>query len=79
MSDQKHSTIAKKALKGKTIADARYMTEQEMNDFGWYNRSIVIFFTDGSYMIPQQDNEGNGAGALWLAGGKSKETLIYTI
>ena len=55
------------------------MTEQEMNDFGWYNRSIVIFFTDGSYMIPQQDNEGNGAGALWLGGGKSKETLIYTI
>jgi hypothetical protein len=47
----------------------------------WYERGIVIEFTDGSFMIPQQDNEGNGAGALWMLDNKDgahNETLIGT-
>jgi hypothetical protein len=70
-----------KTLAGKTIKSARYMTEKEMNDFMWYERGIVIEFTDGSFMIPQQDNEGNGAGALWMLDNKDgahNETLIGT-
>ena len=55
---------AVKELVGKTIRNVRYMTEEEAELFGWYNRALVIFFEDGTYIIPQSDDEGNDAGAL---------------
>ncbi len=56
-----------KFLTGKTIVEVRYLTDQEMNDLGWYNKALVIFFSDGSYIFPSQDNEGNNAGALFTS------------
>jgi hypothetical protein len=52
-------------LKGKTIANVRYMTEKEMEGLGWYSKALVIIFTDGTYMFPSADDEGNNAGALF--------------
>jgi len=54
-----------KHLEGKTIKNVRYMTDKEMNEMGWYNRPLMIFFTDGTYMYASQDDEGNGAGSLF--------------
>ena len=54
-----------KVLVGKTIKEVRYMTDEEAKDFMWYKKPIVIVFTDGSYIIPQMDDEGNGGGALY--------------
>jgi len=53
------------ALKGKTIANVRYLTDAEMKQMMWYNKAIVIIFTDGTYMFPSADDEGNNAGALF--------------
>lgn len=56
---------------GKTVESVREMTAKEVEDFGWYSGSevpFVVFFTDGSYIIPMQDDEGNGPGALAHAG-----------
>ena len=55
----------KAALKGKTIADVRYLTDAEMKHMMWYNKAVVIIFTDGTYMFPSSDDEGNSAGALF--------------
>ncbi|HLO91572.1 MAG TPA: hypothetical protein VK172_10455 [Lentimicrobium sp.] len=51
-------------LVGKTIRNVRYMTDKEMQDFMWYKKAIIIFFTDGTYILPSSDDEGNNAGAL---------------
>lgn len=58
-------------LVGKTIKSVRYMTDEEMNDFMWYHKPVIIDFTDGSWIIPQKDDEGNDGGALYT----SDETL----
>ena len=54
-------------LVGKTIKSVRYMTDAEMEDFMWYRKPVIIDFTDGSYMIPQSDDEGNNGGALYTS------------
>jgi hypothetical protein len=54
-------------LVGKTIKSVRYMTDAEMDDFMWYKKAVVIDFTDGSWIIPQSDDEGNNGGALYTS------------
>jgi hypothetical protein len=54
-----------KKLVGKTIANVRYLTEKEMEANGWYSKAPVIIFTDGTYLYPSCDDEGNDAGALF--------------
>jgi len=53
-----------KVLVGKTIKAVRYMTDKEAEDSMWYNKPLVIFFTDGTYIFPMADDEGNNGGAL---------------
>ena len=54
-------------LVGKTIKSVRYLYTVERRDMGWYNKSLVIFFTDGTYMYSSADNEGNDAGAYFTS------------
>ena len=54
-------------LVGKTIKSVRYMTHEEMEDFMWYRKPVIIDFTDGSWIIPQSDDEGNNGGALYTS------------
>jgi hypothetical protein len=57
------------------------MTRQEADEMGWYKRPLVIFFTDGSYLMLQQDDEGNdgGAGYFEHPPKENKYNIIYTI
>lgn len=52
-------------LVGRTITAVRYLTEEERDDLGWYDRSVVIVLSDGVMLFPSRDDEGNGAGALF--------------
>lgn len=54
-------------LVGKTIKSVRYQYSCEIKDMGWSKKSVVIFFTDGSYLFPSSDDEGNNAGALFTS------------
>lgn len=54
-------------LVGKTIKSVRYQYTCEMKDMGWSKKSLIIFFTDGSYIFPSSDDEGNNAGALFTS------------
>lgn len=65
-------------LTGKTIATVRYMTEAECKKLMWHSRPLLIRFTDGSYIIPQSDDEGNDGGAMHYEG-DTGGVLIYTI
>jgi hypothetical protein len=41
------------------------MTKAECKNMGWESRPLAIFFTDGSYVFPSMDDEGNDGGALF--------------
>ena len=66
-------------LVGLRIVGVRYLTQEETEASGWYSSPIVIELSDGSALIPQQDDEGNDGGALWIANSKCKEDLIPVI
>ena len=58
---------ATKALKGKTVKAVRYMTTGEVEASGWSAAAPVIEFTDGSFIFPVSDDEGNEGGALFTS------------
>jgi len=65
------NTIAQNFLVGKTIENARYLSKEEMNEYfgeedyyGGMKVPLVIEFTDGSWIFPMSDDEGNDGGAL---------------
>ena len=53
-----------KFLIGKKITHVRYMSKSEMITYDWDKNPVVIFFDDGSWISPMQDDEGNDGGAL---------------
>ncbi len=61
---KKWSAAISKVLVGKTIKQIRYLTDQEQQEFDWLDSAVVIIFTDGSWIIPMSDDEGNNAGAI---------------
>lgn len=77
MTDQQHASNFT-FLVGKMVAKVRYMTTEEAEAFMWYKRPLVIQFTDGSFLIPQMDDEGNDGGAMFHQV-NGNETIIYTL
>ena len=51
-------------LVGKTIAQVRYLTDQEREGMDFQSSCLCIIFNDNSYIFPMRDDEGNDAGAL---------------
>jgi len=54
-----------KALVGKTIAKAEYISQERANDWDWYGRALEITFDDGTSMLLSSDDEGNGPGSAF--------------
>lgn len=57
-----------KLLSGKKVKVVRRMTKREADGFGWDFRPIVVVMEDGTFLVPQSDDEGNDAGALLVLG-----------
>ena len=51
-------------LVGKTIKEVRYISDEEARGMDWHARSVAIQLSDGEWVFPMQDDEGNGPGAL---------------
>lgn len=64
---KKFTDEATKFLKGKTVSHVRYMNKKEIEHYYWHEAALVIFFTDGTYIIPSVDPEGNGPGCLFTS------------
>ncbi len=56
---------AQKVLKGKTIVEARYLNDEEMEMMGWNKRPLCFFLNDGTSCILSADDEGNEGGSLF--------------
>lgn len=63
--EQYWTKYGNKHLKGKVIESVRYLSKKEQEAMDWYNRTIVIQFTDGTLIFPSMDDEGNDGGALF--------------
>jgi len=62
---KKWETDIAKHLVGKTVANVRYLTDEEQKKMYWFKKALLITFTDGTYIFPSADDEGNDAGALF--------------
>ena len=51
-------------LLGKQIIKVEYMSGKMAKALGWYKRPIQIGLSDGTWLTPQSDDEGNDGGAL---------------
>jgi hypothetical protein len=58
---------AEKLLKGKTIESVRYLSQKECEEMDWHRSPPVIFLSDGSWIMPARDDEGNDGGALFTS------------
>jgi hypothetical protein len=66
---------ARKLLLGKRIVKVQYMSSEESEQMGWYTCSVLIGLEDGTWIVPQSDDEGNEAGVLGIASEKDYEVL----
>jgi len=57
-------------LKGKRITSVAYMTNEEVDNFGWYESTLEFTLNDGGILTASSDDEGNSAGT-WF--GKDTE------
>lgn len=77
MATDKHLKQFRAYLNGKTIKNVSWLGDNTMKDLMWYNRPVVIEFTDGSILMPQSDDEGNDGGAMYYQD-KTQSDVIYT-
>ncbi len=68
-------------LLGQRIVKMQYMPKKDAKEMNWYKRPLMLMLENGTWIIPQQDDEGNDGGALWLMNGDKelKETLAPVI
>ena len=67
-------TKISKFLVGKTIKKIEYLSKAEIEEMGWSKIPLVIEFTDGTWIFPMCDDEGNDGGAL-----ATSDENLYTI
>ena len=61
----KWNKISQDVLQGRTIVEVRYLTDEEMEDMGWYSRPICFVLDNGTYCTLSCDDEGNDGGVLF--------------
>ena len=61
----KWNKISQDVLQGRTIVEVRYLTDEEMEDIGWYSRPICFVLDNGTYCTLSCDDEGNDGGVLF--------------
>ena len=53
-----------KFLLGQKIIKVEYMSVEDAEEMDWFNRPIQILLENGTWLTPQQDDEGNDGGSI---------------
>ena len=67
---------AKRVLLNRKIVDVRYLTQEEVEEYEWSKRPITFILDDGSWIVAQQDDEGNDGGVLWFAKSQDDQGVL---
>lgn len=62
-------------LVGRTIKSMRRLTDKEMCINGFHKNPMVLFLDDGTFIIPQIDEEGNDGGVLYVQSHNACSTI----
>ena len=77
MKDNDWIKLANKHLKGKIIREVKRLNDKSLKNIGWEDhRAIQIIFTDGHWITPSIDEEGNAPGCLFTTFKGIGSTLI---
>ena len=61
---------AEKLLLGKKIVKVEYMSIRESDNLLWDYQPVCFLLSDGNWVFPMRDDEGNDAGALAVGNDK---------
>lgn len=61
-------------LVGLSITKVSYTADEDMEACGWYESGIQLHMDDGSVIVVQRDDEGNGPGSLAIYHTEKKST-----
>ena len=65
-------------LVGRTIKSMRRLTDEEMRVNGFHKNPMVLFLDDGTFILPQKDDEANDGGALYVQSKNACSTIHLT-
>jgi hypothetical protein len=68
-----------RALVGRRIVEARYLTQEECQQQGWGSSGLLMVFDDGTVAFPMADDEGNSPGSLMVLDQFGGATAIPTL
>jgi hypothetical protein len=54
-------------LVGQKIVSVSFMSKDEAEEWGWYNRPIQLMLSDGHQLLISQDDEGNDGGSVFTS------------
>jgi len=70
--ERRWTKVAEGALLNKKIVKIEYLTKGECEKLMWDKRPVALKLDDGTWVVPQMDDEGNDGGALWYIDPKDK-------
>ena len=80
--DARFEKYASDKMRGRTIDEVRYLTQEEADGLGWHSRPIVLFLDNGTILFPSRDDEGNDGGVLFgqeISGNGSTTDLTFPV
>ena len=76
--EQRWTRAAYDALVGRKIVKVQYLGKTDCENMGWDESGIALILDNGSSVIVQADDEGNGPGALLILS-KTTEVILPTM
>lgn len=63
----------------KKIVAVKYMPSTEAYDMGWHQRPVMFKLDDGTWLMPQSDDEGNDGGSMWHSGKVPDQQTVFPV
>lgn len=73
--EKRWTKVATDALVGRKIVKVEYMSKENCKQLDWYESGLILVLDNNTFVIVQQDDEGNGPGSLVVQSMTSDITL----
>ena len=77
MKKREWELLVEERVLNKKIVGVKYMPSKDAWDMGWQQRCVMFKLDDGTWLMPQCDDEGNDAGALWHSGKTPEQQTVF--